>query len=143
MDDEVGTMIVAGILIIIAVAIFIGGCFGVGYLYREYDVWSSSMAGKAELAKAEFSRKIAVTEAEAKAAAAESLAKADVIRAEGIAKANKIIGQSLTQNEKYLEWKFIDELPQQQNQIIYLPTDSFLPVLEAGRGSKVKAVGGE
>ena len=91
------------------------------------------MSGKAELAKAESNRKIVVAEAESKRDAAKSLAEADVIRASGIAKANKIIGDSLEKNEKYLEWKFIDELPQQKNQIIYLPSSSFMPVLEAGR----------
>lgn len=134
--DDLFENFLGGVAVLVGFVLFIGVLFGISYTYRNYSVWSSSMAGKAELARAEFSRKIAVTEAEAKAAAAESLAKADIIRAEGIAKANKIIGQSLSQNEKYLQWKFIDELPQQQNQIIYLPTDSFLPMTEAGRGSQ-------
>ena len=115
------------IIIIVIFAIFIWWGF------KMLSVWSNSMSGQAELAKANYNRKIAVAEAEAKKEAAKNLAEADVIRAEGIAKANKIIGESLEQNEKYLEWKFIDELPQQQNQVIYLPTNSFLPITESNR----------
>lgn len=100
---------------------------------RVYSVWSASMSGKGKLAEAEYSRQIMVAEAKAKKDSAFLTAEADVIRADGIAKANKIIGNSLEKNEKYLEWKFIDELPQNKNQIIYLPTNSFLPILEANR----------
>lgn len=110
--------------------------FGVSWCYRNYSIWSSGMSGKAKLREAEYSRQIAVAEAKAKKDSAKLMAEADVIRAAGIAKANKIIGDSLEKNEKYLEWKFIDELPQNNNQIIYLPSNSFLPILEANRANK-------
>lgn len=98
-----------------------------------YSVWSEGLAGKAELAKADYNRQVLVRTAQAQEEAAKYTAQADVIRAEGVAQANKIIGQSLENNKDYLTWKFIDELPQNQNQIIYLPANGELPFTEASR----------
>lgn len=116
--------------------VFICICFIVVLLVSVpiYTVWAKSKSGEAELAKADYNRKILVREAEAKKDSSKFLAESDIIRANGIAEANKIIGDSLKKNEKYLEWKFIDELPQNKNQIIYLPTNTVLPILEATRG---------
>ncbi len=122
--------------IVLVFMLLIAIVFGLMCGYRVYSVWSHSMSGKAKLAEAEYSRQILVAEAQAKKDSAKLTAESDVIRAAGIAKANKIIGNSLEKNEKYLEWKFIDELPLNKNQIIYLPTNSFLPILEANRIGK-------
>lgn len=116
-----------------AVIVFI---FGGWLICVNLSVWSSQISGKSKLAEAKYSRQIMVAEALAKKDSAKLTAEADVIRARGIAQANKVIGKSLEENEKYLEWKFIDELPQSKNQIIYLPTSAFLPVLEANRIKK-------
>lgn len=137
MDWEETKEALAAIGVVLLGLIFlIGIIWGMFALYAPYSVWSQSKAGQAELAKADYNRKIAVREAEAKKESAQYLAQADIIRAEGIAKANKIIGDSLKTNEKYLEWKFIDELPLNKNQIIYLPTNTVLPILEATRNQK-------
>ena len=61
------------------------------------------------------------------------LADAEIARAVGVAKANKIIGDSLKDNEQYLRYLWIDSLQQTQNQIIYVPTEAGLPILEAGK----------
>lgn len=118
---------------LVILGIIILGIWGIVALSSLYSVWSAAQAGKAQLAQADYNRKIMVVEAQAKTKAATFTAKADIIRAQGIAKANKIIGQSLNHNESYLEWKFIDELPQQHNQVIYLPTHTFLPITESNR----------
>lgn len=98
-----------------------------------WNVWAKELNGKAQLAEATYNRQIAVQEAEAKKEAAKSLSEAEVIRAGGIAKANEIIGQSLNDNEAYLRYLWIDSISHQPNQIIYVPTESNLPILEAGR----------
>lgn len=97
------------------------------------NVWSEGMAGQAELARAEYNRQIATTEANAKKESAKALADAEVIRAEGVAKANKIIGDSLKDNEGYLRYLWIDGLQQSESQIIYVPTEANLPILESTR----------
>jgi len=98
-----------------------------------YNIYMKELRGKADLAEATYNRQIAVQEAEAKKEASKSLADAEVIRAQGVAKANEIIGQSLNNNEAYLRYLWIDSLHDQQHQIIYVPTESNLPLLEAGR----------
>ena len=76
---------VAASLITLAGVVVIGGLFFVG---PQYGVWQQSLAGKAELQKAEYTRQVAVLEAQAKMDSAQKLADAEVIRAQGVAKAN-------------------------------------------------------
>ena len=106
---------------------------GCAAIFPPYAIWEQEMYGKAELAKAQSTRQIVVTEAKAKQESASLLAQAEVTRAEGVAKANKIIGDSLKGNEAYLHYLWIDGLNHDQNQIIYIPTEAGLPILEAGR----------
>ena len=121
------------IIIFIIFSLFIGGIFGVCAIYSKYNVWSSGLAGEAELKQADWNRQIAVREAEAKREAAVALAQAEIERAKGVAAANKIIGDSLKDNEAYLRYLWIDSLQTSHNQVIYVPTEANLPILEAGR----------
>ena len=97
------------------------------------SVWQQRKAGEAELAHAESNRQIATLEALAKKESAKALADAEVIRAEGVAKANKIIGDSLSGNEGYLRYLWIQGLQTNQMQVVYVPTEANLPILESAR----------
>lgn len=98
-----------------------------------YNVYNQRLVGEAELARAEYSRRVAVVEAQAKLDAAGKLAEAEIARAQGVAQANKIIGDSLRNNDAYLRYLWIDRLDSTRGQIIYVPTEAGLPILEAGR----------
>lgn len=99
-----------------------------------YNVYSQQMEGEAQLAHAEYSKKIQVQDALGKLEAAKSLAEADVVRSQGVAKANKIIGESLKNNETYLHWLWIEGLKEKTGtETIYIPTEAGLPILEAGK----------
>lgn len=98
-----------------------------------YDVWAQRLSGEAELAKAESNRQIRILEAKAEQESAKSLAEAEVIRAEGVARANKIIGDSLQNNEGYLRYLWIRGLQNNHMQVVYIPTEANLPILEATR----------
>jgi len=111
---------------IAAVLLVIGGLM---YVIPTYGVWQKELAGKAQLKEAEWNRQIAIKEAEAKKESAKMLSEADVIRAEGIAEANKIIADSIT--GEYLKYKFIEGLNDGNTEVIYVPTEANLPVLEA------------
>ena len=100
---------------------------------RLYNVWSSRMEGKAILENAKFTRQVAVQEALAKMDSAKLLADAEIERARGVAQANKIIGDSLKNNDAYLRYLWINNLDQGKNQVIYVPTEANLPILEANR----------
>ena len=110
----------------------IGGCMAFG---PRYTVYQQRMEGEAELAKAQYSKQVLVQEAEAKKQSAQSYAEAEVIRAAGVARANKIIGDSLKDNESYLRYLWINKLgdAEGKGQVIYVPTEAGLPILEANR----------
>jgi hypothetical protein len=118
-------------MIILAMVVFLW-IYGV-FVNPFLNVWHQSMKGQAELAHAEYSRQIATCEANAKKESAKSLAEAEVIRAEGVAKANKIIGDSLDGNEGYLRYLWIQGLQTENTQVIYVPTEANLPILESQR----------
>lgn len=120
-------------LILTIIGLLLGSAFGVAALYSKYQVWSYGLSGEAELRKAEWNRQIAVREAQAKKDSAILLAEAEIERAKGVAQANKIIGDSLKGNDAYLRYLWIDSLDKTKGQIVYIPTEANLPILEARR----------
>lgn len=105
------------------------------WAWPTWRVWQREMSGKAELAEAEWTRKIKVEEARAVKESSSMLAEAEVERAKGVAEANKIIGASLEGNESYLRYLWIQNLNDGGNEVIYIPTEAGLPILEAGKRS--------
>lgn len=100
--------------------------------------WWAEQNGKADYAQAEQNRQIAVLEAQAKLDSAKLLAQAEIERAKGVAQSNEIIGKSLNQNEAYLRYLWITEVAGngQDKTIVYVPTETNLPILEANRFDK-------
>lgn len=103
------------------------------FIYPALNVYKQRYIGKAELAHAEYNRQISVCEAEAKKESANYLAQAEIIRAHGVAEANKIIGDSLKENESYLRYLWIQGLQTNNMQVVYVPTEANLPILECTR----------
>jgi hypothetical protein len=101
------------------------------WAWPTYMVWQQGKRGEAELARAEANRKVLIKEAEATREAAKYLAEADLERAKGEAKAIQEIGNSLTDARLIYLW--IQMLEKTKGQIIYVPTEAGLPILEAGR----------
>ena len=120
----------SSLLGLIALSLLIA--FGM-YGCPQYNVYQQRMAGEAELANANYSKQVAVQEAQAKLDSAKLLAGAEVERARGVAQANKIIGDSLKDNEAYLRYLFVNNLENTKDQVIYIPTEANLPILEATR----------
>jgi len=120
--DPVYATVAAGTILLLGL-VFVGGPL--------YNVWQQSLAGKAELQKAEYTRQVAVLEAQAKKDSASQLADAEIIRASGVAKANQIIGDSLKDNREYLQYLYITGLEEGSNKgnvTIYVPTEGGMPV---------------
>ncbi|MBU4536764.1 membrane protease subunit [Patescibacteria group bacterium] len=99
----------------------------------QYKVWTQELSGKALFKEAEWSRQIAVEEAKAKKESAVLEAEAEVERAKGVAEANDIIAGSLEGNDEYLRYLWINGLQTNQMQVIYVPTEAGLPILEASK----------
>lgn len=124
-DMKIGCLIAA--IFFGLVGLIGGGCYG----YPKYHVYEQRMAGEARLREAESSRMIAIEEAKAKRESAKMLSEAEVERARGVAEANKIIGESLAGNEAYLRYLWIQGLNDGSSEVIYIPTEANLPILEA------------
>jgi hypothetical protein len=101
--------------------------FGAGATYRVYDVWSMEMQGKARLAEASQSRQIQVEQARAEKESA-------TLRADAIA----IVGQAAKDFPEYRQQEYIGAFAEAlkegtMSQIVYIPTEAGMPILEAGK----------
>ena len=108
-----------------------------------YNVWQQEMVGKAEMAKAEQNRRILVEEAKAKLEAEKLNAQAEVERAKGMAEAMKL--ENGTLSETYNQYLFIRTLEKIADkgdlpQIIYVPSNGLLPVMDVSKKSPVKQI---
>lgn len=122
------------IVVVLGAVLTLGLMFGI----PKYNVWASQMAGKARLAEANQSRQIKITEARAKKESAIYEAQAEVERAKGMAKANQIVGDSLDGHANYLMYLYIQNMQKTNNQIIYIPTEGGMPILEAQRLNRMR-----
>lgn len=127
----VGVIGLVGTIVLTIVAAFV---------IPQYRVWQQGLAGKATLKEAEYSRQVLIQEANAKMESASLLARAEIERAKGVAEANRIIGQSLQGNEAYLRYLWIMGLQDGNSEVIYVPTEAQLPILEATR--RLREAGG-
>lgn len=118
------------------IVIVIGVIFGAFWAWPQYNVYASNAAGQAAYQRAESDRRIAVLEAQAALDSASLTADAEIARARGVAEANAIIADSLGGAEGYLRWRYIEMLEntsQGGRNVIYVPTEANLPILEAGQ----------
>lgn len=126
--DELWKWITGGAVILIVVVGFSM------WLFPKWNVWRAEKEGESEMARAEQNRRVSVLEATAKRDAAKELAAAEVERARGVAEANRIIADSLKGHDEYLRYLWIDKLSEgSQREVIYVPTEAAMPILEAGR----------
>lgn len=129
MSDKFKGTFLGTVFVWTIVVVVLGGMWGC----PQYNVWQQEMSGKAEFAKAEQNRRIKIEEAKANLEAEKLNAEAEIVRARGAAEAIKIENGSLT--SAYIQYLWV----RQQNNlndktVIYIPTETNLPVLEASRG---------
>lgn len=123
-QEEIAVVIAFSIAAVLLIG-FIALCM---YIFPIYNVWSQEQSGKAQLAEAEWSRQIAVQEAQAEKDSASLKSEAEIIRARGIAEANDIIAGSIT--AEYIRYKFVEGLNDGNTEVIYVPTEANIPILE-------------
>lgn len=104
--------------------LLIGGGF---YIYPKYKVYAMEQNGKAQLAQAEQTKKIMIETARAEKEAA-------ILRAEAI----EIMGEVAKKYPEYRNQEFITAFGEalkegKIEQIIYVPTEANIPLLEAGK----------
>ena len=105
-----------------------------------YQVWASKKRGQAELAEANFAEQVAIAQATARLKSAQMNREAEVIDAMAVADSIAKIGNALQENDGYLRWQWIKSVADTDNEVIYIPTEANLPILEAtrkqGRGDR-------
>jgi regulator of protease activity HflC (stomatin/prohibitin superfamily) len=129
MSETQGSWLVGIIIAIVVVGLLVG----VVIVIANVKVYTKELSGKADLKEAEWSRQIAVEEAKAIKESATLKAEAEVERAKGVAEANDIIADGLGGAEGYLRYLYISTLEDLETQLIYVPTEAGLPILEANR----------
>ncbi len=117
------------ILSAVVIALILGLMFGL----PQYSVWQQEMAGKARLAEATQSRQILIEQARAEKEAA-------ILQAEAI----KIMGEAAQKYPEYRKQEFIGAFGEALkagtiSQIIYVPTEANIPILEAGKQTVLPA----
>lgn len=120
-------------LVIVFALIVIGLIAGLMFGLPRYSVWQQEMAGKARLAEATQSRQILIEQARAEKEAA-------VLQAEAI----KIMGEAAQKYPEYRKQEFIGAFGEALkagtiSQIIYVPTEANIPILEAGKRAATAA----
>lgn len=118
--DEASRYTALGLAVVLLLSTTVTGYMAIMPEYRLY--------------KASVEKRILVEQAKAEADASVEEARAEVERARGTAEANKIVADSIT--EPYLRYLYINNLKNTKNQVIYLPTEAGLPILEAKRLDK-------
>jgi len=114
--------------IFLVVILFIGLTM---WIVPQYKVWQKELSGKAQLKEAEWNRQIRIKEAEARLEAEKLNKLSEIIRAEGAAEAQRIIAETIT--PEYIKWLWVQGLHDGNSEVIYVPTESNLPILEATR----------
>ena len=118
---------------ILAVALIV---ISMAFIRPWYNVWSQEMEGKAEFAKAEQNRKIKIEEARANLEAEKLNAQAEIERAKGAAEAIRIENGSITPT--YIQYLWVRQQSDLSDKtVIYVPTETNLPILESTRMNKV------
>lgn len=124
MEPTIKSIIKYGILVIVATII---GGFALAAFSRYYDVWGQEMSGKAKLAEASQSRQIQVEQAKAELEASK-------LRAEAI----QIMGKAAKEFPEYRQQEYMAAFGEalregKMSQIIYVPTEANIPIMEANR----------
>lgn len=121
---------------LVSAVAFVAFCM---FIFPIYGVWQQTKSGEAELKRAEQNRQIIVQSAQAQKEAAVFKKDAEIIRAEGVAKSLAIVKEQLkdlsdTEARVLILYKWVEGLNDESSQVIYVPTESNMPVLlEAGR----------
>lgn len=131
MNSERKENAIVAVVVLAIVAVAIGLLVGIFFLFQASKVYSKQQTGRAQLAEAEFSKQVQIEEARANLESQKLNAQAEVERAKGAAQAIEIEDGKLS--ERYIQYLYVQNLEKLDTQLIYVPTEGGLPLLEASR----------
>lgn len=135
MDNDVKALLkILSVAAAIVIAMIGLGAWGMPH----YNVWQQGMVGRAMLEKAEHEKKITIEAAKAKLESASLEADAELARAKGLSKAIETVGEMAKKYPEYRQQLFIEGFAEalregKVSQVIYVPTEANIPILEAGK----------
>lgn len=124
----------------LAMFAIVGGLVIAGIMWGvpKYKIYKQDLNGQAQLREATWTKKIKIEEAKARKESEVLNAESEIERAKGVAKATQLIGESLRENEQYLRYLWILGLQDGKSEVIYIPTEANLPILESTRNLEKK-----
>lgn len=117
--------------IIVVVIFFIGIIFAWKAVTPKLNLYKANTENQKVISQQRAQSDAAVYAALSTVTQSKAMAEAEVERAKGAAQAQEIIANTLT--EPYLRYLYIQGLGTSSHEVIYLPTEAGLPILEAGR----------
>lgn len=126
-------------LVIGALAVLIvGALIVILWVWPHYTLWSTKMAGEARTVQAEHEGAARLAQAESEKKIQIEGAKAEVESAKLRAEAIQIVGKASQEYPEYRTQEFIGAFAEALkegniSQIIYVPTEANIPIIEAGR----------
>ncbi len=128
--DNVSKIVVGALALLFALGVGMAGC-------PAYNVYVREKEGEGAFKKAEQDRRIKVLEAQAELESAKLKAQSEIERAKGVREANAIVADGLNGHEEYLRYLWIEKVAgNAAKELIYVPTEAGLPLLEAGRAAR-------
>jgi regulator of protease activity HflC (stomatin/prohibitin superfamily) len=124
MKQQTGENVTLVLAVVFAIAMFLALAF---FGLPLWNVWRAGLSGEASLKQAQQTKQILITQAEAEKEAA-------TYRAQAI----EIVGRMAKQYPEYRQQEFIGAFAEalhngNVSQIIYVPTETGIPLLEAGK----------
>lgn len=117
--------------VVVIVIFFIGIIFAWKAITPKLNLYKANTENQKVISQQRAQSDAAVYAALSTVTQSKAMAEAEVERAKGAAQAQAIIADTLT--EPYLRYLYIQGLGQGEHEVIYLPTEAGLPILEAGR----------
>jgi regulator of protease activity HflC (stomatin/prohibitin superfamily) len=131
-------LIIGGVVVVLVLVLI-----WVVLIGPRWNVWAQRKQGEADLEQAHMEQQIQIASAKSALEAAKLNKQATIIDAEAQAEAIRIIGKGLHNNPGYLQYQWIKMMDDRDGgaDVVYVPTEAGLPVLEAGKGPGAKRRG--
>ena len=138
MFDDNGYGEISVIVFVIAIGLFVCILFATGWGWAHFRLWKVQYTGKALEIEKKYKGQAILAEAKSARMARVEAARAEKEAAQLTADAIKIVGEMAKKYPEYRNQEFILSFGEALregniNQVVYVPTEANIPIMEAGR----------
>lgn len=133
-----------GIAALACALLFLAGVFfGVGWAYQNYRLWAVEYSGQREVAEQNYRGQAIKARADNERLVRVTQAEAELAAAQATAQAIELVGVAAQKYPEYRQQEFILGFAEalragKIDQVIYVPTEANIPIMEAGKREDVK-----